>query len=126
MSKLLQLSVEDYINETKAALSTQGGASHFTYLVEDGKFMWKKLDQCSKNIKMKYGCIELAEVRPNMHIASTERGSNTGTPSSHLFRRLLIMITFINSKCSGLDVPEGNTAVGIEEKASSSISPSSC
>ncbi|XP_021936235.1 uncharacterized protein LOC110837903 isoform X2 [Zootermopsis nevadensis] len=60
MSQLLQLSVKDYITETKVALSTQGGASHFTYVVEDGQFMWKKLDQLS-NIKIKYGCIQLAE-----------------------------------------------------------------
>jgi hypothetical protein len=79
MSQLLKLSAEDYINETKAALSTQGGANHFTYLVEDGQFMWKKLDQCS-NIKIKYGCIQLAEVRPSMHIPATERGLTQGSP----------------------------------------------
>lgn len=60
LSQLLQLSVEEYVNETKLALSTQGGARHFTYLVEDGKFVWKKLDQCSK-IRMKYGYIQLEE-----------------------------------------------------------------
>ncbi|PNF36435.1 hypothetical protein B7P43_G15890 [Cryptotermes secundus] len=60
LSQLLQLSVEEYMNETKLALSTQGGARHFTYLIEDGRFVWKKLDQCSK-IRMKYGYIQLQE-----------------------------------------------------------------
>jgi hypothetical protein len=65
MSRLLQLSIEDYINETKTALSTHGGADHFTYLIKDAQFMWKKLDQYS-NIKIKYGCIQLTEVMCNM------------------------------------------------------------
>jgi hypothetical protein len=69
LSQLLQLSVEEYMNETKLALSTQGGAIHFTYLVEDGSFVWKKLDQCSK-IRMKYGYIQLQEVRASMHIVA--------------------------------------------------------
>jgi hypothetical protein len=66
---LLQLAVEDYMNETKLALSTPGGGSHFTYLIEDGKFVWKKLDQCS-NIRMKYGYIQLEEVRASMSIGA--------------------------------------------------------
>jgi K+ transporter len=57
------------MNETKLALSTQGGARHFTYVVEDSKFEWKKLDQCSK-IRMKYGYIQLQEVRASMHIVA--------------------------------------------------------
>jgi hypothetical protein len=77
LSQLLQLSVEEYMNETKLALSTQGGARHFTYLVEDGKFVWKKLDQCSK-IRMKYGYIKLEEVRASMHIVAINDGWGQG------------------------------------------------
>lgn len=59
-SRLLQLSVEDYMNETKSALSTNGGSTDYTYLVKDGQFVWKKLDQCSR-VRMKYGYIQLEE-----------------------------------------------------------------
>jgi len=59
-SRLLQLSVEDYMNETKSALSTYGGSTDYTYLVKDGQFVWKKLDQCSR-VRMKYGYIQLEE-----------------------------------------------------------------
>jgi hypothetical protein len=57
------------MKETILALSTQGGARHFTYLVEDGNFVWKKLDQCSK-IRMKYGYIQLEEVRFGRHVVT--------------------------------------------------------
>jgi hypothetical protein len=71
LSHLLKLPVDDYIIETKTALSTQGGASSFSYVVEDGQFIWKKLDQCS-NIRMKYGWIQLEKVRCNVYIRNTK------------------------------------------------------
>lgn len=58
LSQLLKLSVKDYMNESKSALSTHGGSTDYTYVVEDGQFVWKKLDQCSK-VRMKYGYIQL-------------------------------------------------------------------
>ncbi|XP_069681908.1 DNA repair protein XRCC4 [Periplaneta americana] len=58
ISRSLDLSVEDYITETKAVLSTQGGAHNFTYVIEDDQFIWKKQDQQTK-IKIKYGYIDL-------------------------------------------------------------------
>jgi hypothetical protein len=65
------------MKETTLALSTQGGARHFTYLVEDGNFVWKKLDQCSK-IRMKYGYIQLEEVRFGIHIVAINCGGGGG------------------------------------------------
>jgi hypothetical protein len=67
LSQLLQLSVTDYMNETKSALSTHGGSTDYTYSIEGGQFVWKKLDPCSK-IRMKYGYIQLQEVRPNTYL----------------------------------------------------------
>jgi hypothetical protein len=64
LSQLLQLSVKDYMNETKSALSTHGGSTDFTYAVDGGQFVWKKLDQGSR-VGMKYGYIQLEEVRHN-------------------------------------------------------------
>lgn len=70
-SRLLQLSVEDYMNETKSALSTHGGSTDYTYLVKDGQFVWKKLDQCSR-VRMKYGYIQLEEVRCNVCLMAVD------------------------------------------------------
>lgn len=70
-SRLLQLSVEDYMNETKSALSTHGGSTDYTYQVKDGQFVWKKLDQCSR-VRMKYGYIQLEEVRCNVCLMAVD------------------------------------------------------
>lgn len=70
-SQLLQLTVDDYMNETKSALSTHGGSTEYTYLVKDGEFVWKKLDQCSR-VRMKYGYIQLEEVRHDIYLMAVD------------------------------------------------------
>ena len=70
-SQLLQLTVDDYMNETKSALSTHGGSTEYTYLVKDGEFVWKKLDQCSR-VRMKYGYIQLEEVRHDLYLMAVD------------------------------------------------------
>jgi hypothetical protein len=71
LSQLLKLSVKDYMNESKSALSTHGGSTDYTYVVEDGQFVWKKLDQCSK-VRMKYGYIQLEKVRRNVCLMAVD------------------------------------------------------
>ena len=85
LSQLLQLSVTDYMNETKSALSTQGGSTDYTYSIEGGQFVWKKLDQCSK-IRMKYGYIQLQEVRPDICIIAVDVCWDQGAFDLRLFQ----------------------------------------
>lgn len=56
----LSMTEEEYITETKKALTTNGGAEHFVYTIDSDKLTWKKY--ISKNMAVKFGYITLEKV----------------------------------------------------------------
>lgn len=59
LSQFVDMTIEDYMNETKTALSTLGGLAQFSYHIVDDQFVWKKVIQ--DDIKMRFGFVSLNE-----------------------------------------------------------------
>ncbi|XP_071447335.1 DNA repair protein XRCC4-like [Hetaerina americana] len=55
-----QSSVEEYLLETKRALTCDGGCAEFTYSLIKSEFQWKKI--IDDNIKIKFGSLLLEEI----------------------------------------------------------------
>lgn len=55
VANALDASVDEMLNETKAALGTDGGSPQFSYELESGRFQWHK----NGILKMVYGTVEL-------------------------------------------------------------------
>ncbi|CAG2059276.1 unnamed protein product, partial [Timema podura] len=61
LSRQLFLGNEEYINETRKALTSDGGDEQFTYSIENHQFSWKKVD-VETDIRVKYGFVHLMNV----------------------------------------------------------------
>nr|CAD7455741.1 unnamed protein product [Timema tahoe] len=61
LSRQLFLGNEEYINETRKALTSDGGDEQFTYAIENHQFSWKKVD-VETDIRVKYGFVHLMNV----------------------------------------------------------------
>lgn len=59
MCNQLGMSNEDYIDECKKALTTNGGYKSFTYKLDGNIFQWKKI---SLEMKITFGSVQLNEV----------------------------------------------------------------
>lgn len=56
----LSMTEIEYVEETKKALTTHGGAENFAYTIDCDKFTWKKC--ISKDMSVKFGYILLQKV----------------------------------------------------------------
>ncbi|KAJ9586164.1 hypothetical protein L9F63_020186 [Diploptera punctata] len=60
LCQFVDMTVQDYMNETKTALSTLGGLAQFSYHVLDNQFIWKKVIQ--DDIKIRFGYVPLIKI----------------------------------------------------------------
>nr|CAD7415366.1 unnamed protein product [Timema poppensis] len=76
LSRQLFLGNEEYINETRKALTSDGGDEQFTYSIENHQFSWKKVD-VETDIRVKYGFVHLMNSM-NLDMTSSFSSADAG------------------------------------------------
>lgn len=86
MSRLLEMSSDAYLEDCKASLTTNDGKPGLVYAVEDGHFVWKRVEDEDTGIKIKMGMVPL---QPASFVETIQEMMSAAlNVNKHLMRRL--------------------------------------
>lgn len=86
MSRLLGMNPDAYLEDCKASLTTNDGKPGLVYMVEDGHFVWKRVEDEDTGVKIKMGMVPL---QPTNFVNTIQEMMNVAlNVNKNLMRRL--------------------------------------